>query len=151
MEIARYEKRLIAYLIDFLVALIPAFASFITLYFYLKPIVTIPAYFYALAAQLFTYIFYFIFTFLFLIISKGYTLGMLIIGTKVIHTSKRPPNARESFLRSISLGLLPMVIVNIGYMLIVHTEKTIFDRLSETIVVDARLSRRLEGHYKIKK
>lgn len=153
MEIARYEKRVIAYLIDLLVAFVPALGLFIFLYFFFEPKLTtsIPSYFFALAAELLTYLFYVFLNFFFLVFSKGYTLGMLIIGTKVIHLSKRPPTVREIFLKTISIGLFPMVIVNVIYMLIVHTEKTIFDRISETIVVDARLSRRLEGHYKVKK
>lgn len=153
MEIARYEKRVISYLIDLLVAFLPALGLYIFLSIYISRTmgIDIPSYFFALAAQLLTYVFYIIVNFFFLLFSKGYTLGMLIIGTKVIHVSKRPPNVREIFLKTISIGLVPLVIANVIYMLVVHTEKTIFDRISETIVVDARLSRRLEGHYKIKK
>lgn len=151
MEIARYEKRIIAYLIDLVSATIPAFALFLFLYIFTKDKVDIPGYFFALAAQLLTFIFFVLFTFLFLIISKGYTLGSLIIGIKVIHITKRAPSIKESFLRAITIGVIPMVIINVIYMLAVHTEKTIFDRISETIVVDSRLSRRLEGHFRVKK
>ncbi len=138
MEIARYEKRVIAYLIDLVVAFAPAFASALILYFMYQSSFNLPIYFYVLAVELATYLVFIIFTFLFLVISKGFTFGSLILGIKVMHPNRLPLTARDAFLRGVTIGVLPLVLVNAIYMISVHTERTIFDRMTETVVVDYR-------------
>jgi uncharacterized RDD family membrane protein YckC len=73
-----------------------------------------------------------------MMISRGFTLGSLIFGIKVMHPNRAPLLYREMFLRSITIGVLPMVLVNAIYMVAIHTERTIFDRITETVVVDYR-------------
>ena len=138
MEIARYEKRLTAYLIDLLLAFAPPLVLSIILYARIPSDINPPLYFYFLAVELVTYALFVFFSFFVLIISRGYTIGALIMGIKVIHPNRVPLTAREAFLRSITIGVLPMVLANAVYMIAVHTERTIFDRISETVVVDYR-------------
>lgn len=138
MEIARYEKRIIAYLIDLLIAFIPPLVLGIVIYFQIPFNTNIPIYFYFLAVELATYLLFIIFTFLFLMISKGFTLGSLFMGIKIMHPNRVPLTAREALLRGVTIGVLPMVLVNAVYMISVHTERTIFDRITETVVVDYR-------------
>jgi uncharacterized RDD family membrane protein YckC len=85
-----------------------------------------------------SYLLFIIFTFFFILISKGYTFGSLIMGVKIIHPNRIPLTARDAFLRGATIGVLPMVLVNAIYMISVHTERTIFDRITETVVVDYR-------------
>ncbi len=138
MEIARYEKRIFAYLIDLVLAVAPSFAAAIVMYIYLPPNFDIPLYFYALGVEIASYLLFIIFTFFFILMSKGYTFGSLIMGIKIIHPNRIPLTARDAFLRGATIGVLPMVLVNAIYMISVHTERTIFDRITETVVVDYR-------------
>lgn len=138
MEIARYEKRLIAYLIDLLLAFIPPLVLAIILYSRIPANINPPFYFYVLAVELATYLLFIILSFFILVISRGFTIGAFIMGIKVIHPNRVPLTGREAFLRSVTIGVLPMVLANAIYMIIVHTERTVFDRITETVVVDYR-------------
>ncbi|MFA5421552.1 MAG: RDD family protein [Bacilli bacterium] len=138
MEIARYEKRVIAYLIDLLIAFAPPLVVAFLLYFHLPDGPSVPLYFYFLVVEIATYLLYIVFTFIFSMISRGFTLGSLIMGIKIMHPNRLPVTAREAFIRGVTIGLLPMVIVNAIYMISIHTERTIFDRITETVVVDYR-------------
>ena len=138
MEIARYEKRIIAYLIDLILAFAQPLAAAIVVYFRLPPNFDLPLYFYFLGVEIASYLLFIIFSFFFIIISKGFTFGSLIMGIKIMHPNRIPLTARDAFLRGVTIGVLPMVFVNAVYMLAIHTERTIFDRITETVVVDYR-------------
>ncbi len=138
MEIARYEKRIIAYLIDLVLAVAPPCAASIILYIYLPTNFDIPLYFYFLGIEIASYLLFIINTFFFVVISRGFTFGSLIMGLKIIHPNRIPLTARDAFLRGATIGVLAMVLVNAIYMLSIHTERTIFDRITETVVVDYR-------------
>lgn len=138
MEIARYEKRVIAYLIDLVLALAAPCTFAIILYIQRPGDFNLPIYFYFLGIELAAYIIYNFLTFFFLVISRGFTFGSLIVGIKVIHPNRAPLRGREAFLRGVTIGVLPLVLVNAIYMLVIHTERTIFDRMTETVVVDYR-------------
>jgi len=138
MEIARYEKRIIAYLIDLILAFAPPLAAAIVVYFRLPLNFDLPLYFYFLGVEIASYLLFIIFSFFFIIISKGFTFGSLIMGIKIMHPSRIPLTARDAFLRGVTIGVLPMVLANAVYMLAIHTERTIFDRITETVVVDYR-------------
>ncbi len=138
MEIARYEKRIIAYLIDLILAFAPPLAAAIVVYLRLPPNFDLPLYFYFLGVEIASYLLFIIFSFFFIIISKGFTFGSLIMGIKIMHPNRIPLTARDAFLRGVTIGVLPMVLANAVYMLAIHTERTIFDRITETVVVDYR-------------
>ncbi len=70
--------------------------------------------------------------------SNGYTLGGAMLRIKVVHMDDRDINYRDAFIRSVCLSIIPWVLVNAIYMLIVHTERTIFDKITDTIVIDRR-------------
>ncbi|MFA5481590.1 MAG: hypothetical protein WC282_04340, partial [Bacilli bacterium] len=70
MEIAHYEKRIGAYLIDLLMAFAAPMVLAIYLYFQIPNGASLPLYFYFLAVELATYFVFIIFTFLFMMISR---------------------------------------------------------------------------------
>ncbi len=113
-------------------------AAAIVVYFRLPPNFDLPLYFYFLGVEIASYLLFIIFSFFFIIISKGFTFGSLIMGIKIMHPNRIPLTARDAFLRGVTIGVLPMVLANAVYMLAIHTERTIFDRITETVVVDYR-------------
>lgn len=91
-----------------------------------------------LISILFDYFIYVIINSLTMWISNGYTLGMAIFGIRTIHQDGRKMSAKECFLKCFLTGVIPMDIVNAVYMLSVHTERSAFDRMTETILIDRR-------------
>ncbi len=134
MEIARYERRVLAYLLDILLCLGCAFV----VWFFVDWIRFLPVVVQIVILELLMGLFYMLFGGILLKWSNGYTLGSAIFRIKVVHMDDRDITYRDAFIRSITLSIVPWVVVNAVYMLIVHTERTIFDKLTDTIVVDRR-------------
>lgn len=134
MDIARYEKRIISFVLDEIVALIPALIIGLIMYFGLNFRSHFLAY-----ATIFVFVwyaFYIIINTLYLTFSNGFTLGSHLTRTRVVHRSKKKIGFSDSFIRSIMIGILPMVIINAFYMITRHTELTAFDRITDTFVID---------------
>lgn len=136
MNIARYEKRVAAYLIDMALSFLPALAGGIALLHYYPEV--IPWFFVILIVALATWILYTLYCTLALWIFNGETIGNALTGIRVIHQNLERIGFLDAFLRSANLGVLVLAIVNAAYMLSVHTERTIFDRLSGTVSVEWR-------------
>lgn len=134
MEIARYERRVMAYLLDILMCLGCAFA----VWFFVGWMRLLPIVAQIVILELLMGFFYMLFGGIFLKWSNGYTLGGAFMRIKVVHMDDRDITYRDAFIRSVGLSIIPWVLVNAVYMLIVHTERTIFDKMTDTIVVDRR-------------
>jgi uncharacterized RDD family membrane protein YckC len=137
MGIARFEKRIGAYLIDIISSIL--FALPLTIFFAYLSSWQIPWYFDLWIAQLLSWFFYALFTTCSVHWSNGYTLGGLIFGIKSVHRDGKRISVGDAITKGICIGILPFVIVNAIYMLVVHTEITIFDRMTDTIVIDIRV------------
>lgn len=132
MNIARYEKRIFAYLIDYLFPILIGVLAFLLLknYFSYK------------VFDIFVIINWFIITAYWIIyipvlcLFNGNTLGTLIFGIKVIPLKAEKITFKISLIRALTLSIPMMVIINAFYMLVVHSERTIFDILSESIVIN---------------
>src|SRR5574344_1056171 len=137
MKIARYEKRLLAWLIDEILAL----GAFIPVFFFVHG--GGPEW-----ASLFLQILYSILAdyaaYIFLVTAsmclfKGSSLGMLIFGIRCFNPEKGVSiTFGSAFLRAWLSGIVAMDVLNAIYMLSVHTERSIFDQLSGCIVIDYR-------------
>lgn len=136
MGIARFEKRIMAYLIDIVIAALSAIP--LTIVFAYLASWKIPWYFVLIIAQLLTWFFYALFSTCISHWSNGYTIGGAIFGIKSAHKNGQRINVSDAIIKGICIGILPFDIVNAAYMLIVHTEITIFDRMTDTIVIDIR-------------
>lgn len=136
MNIARYEKRITAYLIDMVLAFLPSLAlGIILLYYFPKEV---PWFFVIVIVALATWVLYAIFITLSLWIFNGRTLGTGITGIRIVHDNLARITFRDALLRSVNLGILVLALVNAVYMLAVHTERTVFDRLTDTVSVEWR-------------
>ncbi|MFA5283250.1 MAG: RDD family protein [Bacilli bacterium] len=136
MEIARFDKRIIAYCIDMLIAAAAGVATSVLLA--INTDWSIPWYFLILIGQTIGYFIYCLFVICALHWTNGFTLGGAILGIKSIHLDRKKISVGDAIVKGVTLGIIPMAIVNAIYMLVIHTEKTIFDRLTDTIVVDIR-------------
>lgn len=138
MNIASYTKRIWSYIIDAFLASICALAIFVVLFFYQTWIRNVPIFFVILSFFFIEWLLYTLFFSLWLFASNGRTLGSLIFGTRVVHSNISRLSYGDCIARCASEGVLVLVVIDMFYVLIKHTEKTIFDRLSLTVVVDWR-------------
>ena len=134
MDIARYERRVFAYLIDVLLCLGCAFLT----WSFIPWMRAFPLAAQIVVLEVMMGLYYMLFGGILLKWSNGYTLGGALLRTKVVHMDDRDITYRDAFIRSVCLSIIPWVLVNAIYMLIVHTERTICDKITDTIVIDRR-------------
>jgi uncharacterized RDD family membrane protein YckC len=136
MVIARYEKRIGAWVIDklFSFAVFGVFMYFFPLWF--GPNASL--FLIVILAYLISYAYYVLFNGLFSWLGNGWTLGMLIFGIRAVHSDGRHLKGKEALLKVLLTGLIVVDVANSLYMLVTHTERSCFDRMSETSVIDTR-------------
>lgn len=135
MRILKFEKRILAYLLDFI---LPVLLTVVLYFFYLRtlnwPWVRTLFVLEIIASTLYTII-----NTLFCYFSKGKTIGGFIVNARVVPMQNMPITFANSFIRYLSLSVIPFVLVNIFFMLSVHTERSIFDRLSDTVIIEGNI------------
>jgi len=134
MEIARFTKRTISYLIDTIICFGLGIGCGVPLFKMTK----IPWYFSIIITLAFCFFIYVILNSLFMLIVRGRTLGALICGIKTINNDESKIKFKNILIKNLYLALIPFVIINAVYMLSIHTETTIFDRITDTIVVEIK-------------
>lgn len=136
MSIARFDKRIGAWLIDKILSwgVLGGLLAVEIIYFP-KDLSLFLEILIAMAASYFFYVF-FISSYLFL--GNGYTLGMQIFGIRTRHATQERIRFKEAFLKALMTGFIAMDLVNAIYMLSEHTERSVFDRLTSFLVVDVR-------------
>lgn len=138
MEIARYEKRVFGWLIDRLLSLAVGVGLFYPYRLLLGP--SFSLYFLVLFCILSAYFFYLLTVFPFLWISNGRTLGGLLFGVRTFRPDGSRLSFSDAFLKALLTGVVTMALTNALFMLFTHTERSAFDRLTNTIVIDTRAS-----------
>jgi uncharacterized RDD family membrane protein YckC len=139
MSIARYEKRMIGWLIDKLISL-GALAGVLTVEILYLP-KDFSLFLEILIATIAGYAFYVLTVSLYLFFGNGYTLGMQLMGIRTYHATKDHIRFYEAYLKAMMTGFTAMDLINSIYMLSSHTERSVFDRLTNTLVVDVRAER----------
>jgi uncharacterized RDD family membrane protein YckC len=136
MVIARYEKRVGAWFVDklFSLAICAVFLYFFPRWF--GPGASL--FLIGLLSYLISYAFYVLFNGLFSWIGNGWTLGMMLFGIRAVHSDGRHIRFKEAIVKVLLTGLIVVDIANSLYMLVIHTERSCFDRMSETSVIDTR-------------
>src|SRR5574344_440313 len=133
MKIARYEKRLIAWLIDEALAL----GAFIPVFFFVHAggpewASLFLQILYSILADYAAYIVLYTAS---MTIFKGSSIGMLIFGIRCFNPEQGVSiTFGKAFLRAWLSGIIAMDVLNAIYMLTVHTERAIFDQLSGCLV-----------------
>ena len=136
MNIASFTKRTFAYLIDLVLTILLPMAAFVLGYIFWPEFQSIPIYFVIMAFVVIAWLIYFVFCSIYMAISNGRTVGLAIMGLRVIHQDLKRISFGESLARCAACGLLIMVIVNAFYVVGTKTEKSVFDRLTNTLTVD---------------
>lgn len=132
MNIPRFDKRIISYLIDLI---IPSILSLLT-YFLLKHSFQILDYLtFFLWVEFFAMVYFLLINSLFAYLFNGNTIGNLFTKTKMVSIDGKRLILKQVLLKYLPLSLWPTVIINAFYMLYVHTESTIYDTLSNSIVI----------------
>jgi uncharacterized RDD family membrane protein YckC len=136
MQIARYEKRIGGWLFDKLLSLsVFAVVLAFEILNYPKNFSLYLSMIVAFAAH---YVFYVLWNTFWLYFSNGFTLGGLIFGVRLVHATKERISWKEAAVKSLFSGVVAAAIVNGIYMLSEHTERSVFDRLSDTLCVSTR-------------
>ena len=132
MNIPRFDKRIISYLIDLI---IPSILSLLT-YFLLKHSFQILDYLtFFLWVEFFAMVYFLLINSLFAYLFNGNTIGNLFTKTIMVSIDGMRLTLKQVLLKYLPLSLWPTVIINAFYMLYVHTESTIYDTLSNSIVI----------------
>jgi uncharacterized RDD family membrane protein YckC len=136
MPIARFDKRIGGWLIDKILSwgVLGGLLAVEIIYFpkdlslFLEILIAVAA----------SYVFYVLFVSLYLFFGNGYTLGMQIFGIRTYHATRERIRFKEAFLKALMTGFTAMDLINAIYMLSQHTERSVFDRLTSSLVVDVR-------------
>lgn len=135
MGIVGFQKRIIAYLIDQLVCYGVATGIYfaVSLNFpTIWPVVNISSLLWVLTLEV---LINFVFLTLFTYFTNGRTLGTLICRYKIISLNESRISFKQTILKYCYECFHIAIIINTIYMLVKHRSKTIFDELSETLVV----------------
>ncbi|OPZ32266.1 MAG: RDD family protein [Tenericutes bacterium ADurb.BinA155] len=136
MNIARFDKRIFGWLID---EILPLLGGGTLLYFLWN--------YWGTGMSLFLIIFLSVLGdyFLYILINaitmsstRGATIGMAIFGIKTVHPEGDKLKMGECWLKCLLTGVIAMDLINAIFMLAVHTERSAFDRMTNTLVVDRR-------------
>ena len=140
MNTARTNKRIFAYIIDLLLCTMPVIAGAILLYYQISVAYNynIPWYFLLVGVLVTKWVVYFILSTIILLLSNGRTVGNFIFGIKIIHSDFKHLSLKDAMCISAVHGLIIMMVINMFYVYLVHTEKSVADRLTQTIAVDYR-------------
>jgi uncharacterized RDD family membrane protein YckC len=136
MPIARFDKRIGGWLIDKLLSC-GVLAGVLVVEILYWP-ANFSLFLEILIAIASGYVFYVFFVSWFLFLANGYTLGMAIFGIRTYHATKERIRFKEAFIKALMTGFTAMDLINAIYMLSNHTERSVFDRLTGTLVIDVR-------------
>ncbi len=138
MNTAKFPKRVISYVFDMILSFLFSLALVILGSVFIPGFADLGIFYIVL---IFFGLLWFIYTFIFtfwLFISNGRSLGMLIFGLRVVHKDISRLSFGDCLARSASEGMIVFVVIDLFYVLINNTERTAFDRISNTYVVDWR-------------
>mgnify|MGYP003296244331 CR=1 FL=1 len=139
MEIARFNKRVFSYLVDFFISFGIGGALSSLLFIF----TSISWYFSMILTFVICYAIYLLINIPVMYFSKGRSFGAFIFGIKTTTKDNKVISTRNIWVKQLYLGLIPFVLANAIYMLVVHTELTLFDRITNTIVIDIKNSENL--------
>lgn len=133
MNIMLHEKRFLATLIDASIGIVLAFLFSILFNAFLEIEFMNFDYYYLIMFN----ITMFLYQFLCLIIMKNKTIGLSLMDLKILSNDWEKVNIKQNILRSISISIPILFIVNLVYMATYHTKSTtLFDDISDTMVVN---------------
>lgn len=132
MSIMLHEKRFLATLIDAGIGSVLALLLSLLFNLFLNIKFMNYDYYYLIIFMLTM----FIYQFLCLLIFKTHTIGLGLMALKVLSRDWEKVNIKQNLLRSLSISIPVLFVVNLLYMFVYRTKSiTLFDDISETMVV----------------
>ncbi len=131
MDIVGFERRVISFIIDAVIAL--GFGTII--YFLLSQRVNMDFLTLPLWLMIFEIVIYAIFNTFFLWTFNGISIGQFIVRSRVLRFDGKRMTFRDSAIRAVLLSIPMMVVLNAIYMIVQHTEISIFDQLTNSKIV----------------
>lgn len=129
MKIAGFEKRIFSYLVDMLIPIAISITLFFTVFIHIH--LNTMFFLYVIALSIVS-ISYLLINILLTYLTNGYTLGNLIFGIRMVSNKNQKLRFVDCFLKYCFLAFPMCAFINVLYMVIVHSERTIFDKLSST-------------------
>lgn len=131
MPQARYEKRFMAYIIDVAIAL--AIALYITTTYSIR----VPLKFmdYMTTLSILTSVIFFIYIVLFYLIFNGLSIGRMIFNCRIVTKEGKRMRPLTIVMRALLQAILPLAILNIGYMLLYRTQESFYEKATDTMNV----------------
>lgn len=137
MNTMLHEKRFLATLIDAGIGFVLTFLFSLLLNMFLDIEFMNFDYYYII---MFT-ITMFLYQFLSVLISKTHTLGLYLMSLKLLSNDWETVNIKQNVLRSISIAVPILFVINLLYMVLYKTKSsTFFDDISSTMVVNTGMN-----------
>ena len=133
METMLHEKRFLATLIDFGLGIVLSilFGLLFNLLFEIRFMSWDYYYLFMFTITMFLY------QFICILFFKDRTLGLHLMSLKLLSNDWEKVNIKQNILRSVSISIPVLFLVNILYMFVYHTKSTtLFDTISDTMVVN---------------
>jgi len=148
MNMMLHEKRFLATLIDAGIGAILAFLLSLLFNMFLNVEFMNFDYYYLF---MFTFTM-FLYQFLCLLFLKTNTIGLGLMGLKILSSDWEKVSLRQNILRSLAISIPVLFIVNLMYMFVYKTKaSTLFDDISDTIVVNTGVNYHVEETRTIEK
>ena len=135
MEQTQPERRFLAYIIDYGIAL--AVALTLVTIFSLSWSASVFYYFYMLA--LVTSAILFIYYFLFYLFTGGLSIGKMIFNIRAVGIKRKRLNIYQAIMRAALQSLIPVAFLNVLYQLFWHSQTSFFDQATDTKIVAWRV------------
>lgn len=133
MNIMLHEKRFLATLIDAGIGIVLAFLLSLLFNLFLDIRFANFDYYYLIMFN----ITMFLYQFICICISKNQTLGLYLMSLKLLSNDWEKVSLRQNVLRSVSISIPILFIINLLYMVVYKTKSaTFFDDISDTMVVN---------------
>lgn len=136
MSVANFKKRVVAYIIDLFLSLAIPVSLFVIFFSYMA---SFPWISWVIIVEVAAWFCFSILVSAFAYICNGFSFGGLLLGVKIVEKEGKRLTYRNALIRSILLGVLPIVLLNACYMLIIHSERTIMDKMTNTYSIDSRI------------
>lgn len=135
MHPADYENRLIAFLID--LAIVFFFALSTTIFTNYLNEFSYTFLVFVDAFQVLYYVYFLAYFFITQLLFKS-GIGGLFFNVKIVRRDWTRLSLIQTMLRALLLSLFPLLFVNIGYMLLKRTQRTIYDVVLNTTAVERK-------------
>ena len=148
MDVMLHEKRFFATLIDAGVGIALSFVTSLLFNLILDIEFMNFDYYYSIMFMITMFLYQFICISLF----KSQTLGLYLMSLKLLSNDWEKVSVKQNILRSISISVPILFVINLIYMVIYKTKSTtLFDDISETMVVNTGMNYRVNAQNIINK